>query len=96
MSLSNWHRQGGVKRVPSVRGPARAKTAPHNRPKNYTPEQVEQFIGLIKAGYSISEAVRISKITVSKAYTLVTMDAELKECHKRNKMRGFKRDETNA
>ena len=96
MSLSDWHRQGGVKRVPSVKRKSTGPKKNHNSPKNYTPEQVEQFIGLIKSGYSISEAVRVSKITVSKAYTLVTMDAELKECHKRNKMRGFKRDETNA
>ena len=79
--------------MPSVK---RESKNNRNSPKNYTPEQVERFIGLIKAGCSISEAVRVSKIPVSKAYTLVTMDTELKECHKRNKTRGFKKDETNA
>ena len=96
MSLSDWHRQGGVKRVPSAKRKSTGPKKNHNSPKNYTPEQVDVFIGMIKKGHSISESVRVSKITVSKAYTLVTEDAELKACHKRNKARGFKIDETIA
>ena len=89
MSLSDWHRQGGVKRVPSAKRKSTGPKNNHNSPKNYTHEQVYIFIGMIRKGYSISESV-------SKAYTLVTEDAELKVCHKRNKARGFKIDETIA
>ena len=55
MSLSDWHRQGGVKRVPSAKRKSTGPKKNHNSPKNYTPEQVDVFIGMIKKGHSISE-----------------------------------------
>lgn len=87
MSISPWHmKDSNLNNRPKTISGKTSRTR-----RKYTDEQLSAFDEAVREGFSVSAAMRISKLPVSKAYEILAMNPGLKAIHENNKIKGFKK-----